>query len=121
MSATPPLPQPTTWGHNYVDVAAMPWEETPTPGSRRKVLYRNDATGQATILYEAQPGATIVLHEHPELEQTFILEGRLVDHMGECTAGNFVWRSPGSIHTAHCPDGAKYIVFYMKPIKRLVP
>ena len=50
MSATPPLPQPTTWGHNYVDVAAMPWEETPTPGSRRKVLYRNEFVGKGQEL-----------------------------------------------------------------------
>ena len=112
-------PIPTDWGHNYVDVGAMAWQQSPTPGSRQKVLYDDPTTGRRTVLFDVAPGATIALHEHPDIEQTFILEGRLVDHMGECTAGNFVWRSPGSRHTAHCPDGARYIVFFMKPIKRL--
>lgn len=112
--------QPTNWGHNYVDVDALPWLPSRTPGSRQKILFSDEATGRSTVLFDVQPGATIALHEHPALEQTFILEGRLVDHMGECTAGNFVWRDTGSRHTAHCPDGAKYLVFFMKPIKRLV-
>ena len=105
----------------YVKVHEMPWEKGGRTGSERKVLYENPETGEATIIFRMPAGGVVPYHEHPELEQTFILEGRLVDHMGECTAGNFVWRSPGSIHTAHCPDGAKYIVFYMKPIKRLAP
>ena len=67
----------------------------------------------------AAPGGTIQFHEHPEIEQTYVLEGKLVDHLGECTAGNFVWREPGSRHTASCPEGATFIVFFMKPPKRL--
>ena len=74
--------QPTNWGHNYVDVDALPWLPSRTPGSRQKILFSDEATGRSTVLFDVQPGATIALHEHPALEQTFILEGRLVDLIG---------------------------------------
>ena len=110
---------PTDWGHNYVDVQAMPWSPSRVPLSEQKVLYSDPATGMSTVLFRIQPGGTIAFHEHPEIEQTFVLKGRLVDHIGECTAGNFVHRSAGSRHTAHTPDGAEFIVFFMKPPLRL--
>ena len=30
------------------------------------------------------PGAVVPLHEHTAFEQTYVLEGRLTDHEGEC-------------------------------------
>ena len=117
-ASTEPL-GPTDWGHNYVDIAAMPWSPSRTPGSEQKVLYADAATGMSTVLFRVQPGGVIPFHEHPEIEQTYVFKGRLVDHMGECTAGNFVFRSGGSRHSAHCPDGAEFMVFFMKPPKRL--
>jgi quercetin dioxygenase-like cupin family protein len=61
----------------------------------------------------------IPYHEHPDLEMTYMLEGKLVDDEGECTAGNFVWRPAGSRHTARAPEGALFIAFFGKPSKRL--
>ncbi len=112
-------PGPTSWGANYVNIENMPWEPAGLPGAEKKVLYSNPEQGSSTVLFRMQPGAVIPFHEHPELEQTYLLEGRLVDHLGECTAGNFVWRSAGSRHTAHCPDGAMFLVFFSKPPKML--
>jgi anti-sigma factor ChrR (cupin superfamily) len=110
---------PTPWGHHYVDIDALPWEPSRIAGSEQKTLYTDPESGRSTVLFRLQPGAVIPFHEHPELEQTYILKGSLVDHLGECTAGNFVWRAAGSRHTAHCPDGAEFIVFFLKPPKRL--
>ena len=100
---------------HYINVNDMPWEPTTLPGSERKVLYTDPVTGASTILFRMAPGGVIPLHEHPELEQTFVLEGRLVDDEGECTAGNFVWRPGGSRHVARCPDGATFIAIFQKP------
>ena len=61
------------------------------------------ASGRRTILTRMEPGARLPRHRHVGLEQSFILEGSLVDDDGECTAGNFVWRRPGSIHHAWSP------------------
>ena len=100
---------------HYVNVDAIPWEKTKLPGSERKVLYSDPVTGAATILFRMAPGGVVPLHEHPELEQTYVLEGSLVDDEGDVTAGNFVWRPGGSRHVAHCPNGALFIAFFQKP------
>jgi quercetin dioxygenase-like cupin family protein len=114
-----PAAGPTPWGHSYVDVNAMAWSPSRIPLAEQKVLYADEASGMSTVLFRMQPGGMIPYHEHPEIEQTYVLKGRLVDHLGECGAGNFVWRAPGSRHTAHCPEGAEFIVFFMKPPRRL--
>ena len=58
------------------------------------------ATGLQTVLTRMAPGTTLTEHEHVELEQSWVLEGRLVDHEGEVEAGNYVWRPAGSRHSA---------------------
>ncbi len=105
----------------YVDVANMEWTPSRVPGSVQKTLYSAPATGRSTVLFKMEPGGVIPFHEHPELEQTYVIEGSLEDDQGACTAGNFVWRPAGSRHTARCPNGAMFIVFFMKPPLRLPP
>ena len=99
---------------HYVDVVGMKWEATKFPGIEMKVLY-TDASGLSTILFRLAPGAEVPLHEHTALEQTYMIEGRLVDHEGECTPGNFVWRPAGSRHIARAPEGAILLSMFMKP------
>jgi anti-sigma factor ChrR (cupin superfamily) len=57
----------------------------------------------------------VPLHEHVALEQTYMIEGSLVDDEGACTAGNFVWRPAGNTHVARAPEGAVFISFFLKP------
>jgi anti-sigma factor ChrR (cupin superfamily) len=66
-------------------------------------------------LAKLEPGAGIPAHVHEDLEQTFVLEGSLVDDEGECTAGNFVIRAKGSRHSRTAPK----LVFFMKPTAAL--
>ena len=58
-----------------------------------------------TILAKLEPGAGIPAHVHEDLEQTFVLEGSLVDDEGECTAGNFVIRAQGQPPRADSAQG----------------
>ena len=62
-----------------------------------------------------EPGARLPDHEHVEIEQTYVLEGRLVDEQGEATTGNYVWRPSGSRHSAHAPNGALLVSFFLAP------
>jgi anti-sigma factor ChrR (cupin superfamily) len=98
----------------YVDVAAIDWEPAPWPGIWTKVLYE-EPSGRRTILTRMAPGARLPRHRHTGLEQSFILEGSLVDEDGACTAGNFVWRRPGSVHEAWSPDGCLGIGIFESP------
>jgi anti-sigma factor ChrR (cupin superfamily) len=62
-----------------------------------------------------QPGSELALHEHVEVEQTFVIEGSLVDDEGEVTAGNYVWRPKGNRHIAKSPNGALVLSIFLKP------
>ncbi|WP_420993667.1 cupin domain-containing protein [Cupriavidus sp. 30B13] len=57
--------------------------------------YRNDEAGEMTVLLKWEPGAVLPFHKHPEIEQSYVLEGSFYDHDGICRAGQFVWRQPG--------------------------
>lgn len=92
-------------GSIYVDVAQLEWQPTPFPGIEIKLLWSCAETEAHTALFRVAPGARLPRHRHVGVEQTFVLEGSLVDEHGACTSGNFVWRKPDSIHTAHSPDG----------------
>jgi len=99
----------------YVDVDRLPWKPTPFPGVEIKVLMEDPDTGLQTTLTRMAPGAVLPPHEHTELEQSWVLEGRLVDHEGEVSAGNYVWRPKGSRHTARAPEGCLVLGFFLRP------
>ena len=101
----------------YIDVASMPWYATSSPGIDVKVLYEDKARGLMTALFRWAPGARLNLHEHADVEQTFVLDGSLEDHEGEAISGSFVWRPPGSQHEAWSPGGALTLSIFMKPNK----
>jgi anti-sigma factor ChrR (cupin superfamily) len=99
----------------YVDVDGLPWKPTPCAGIDMKVLLEDKDTGLLTALFRWQPGAELALHEHVEVEQTFVLEGSLIDDEGEVTAGNYVWRPKGNRHIAKSPHGALVLSIFLKP------
>ena len=77
-----------TLASRYVEVESLPWKPTPCPGIDMKTLLEDSESGLLTALFRWQPGAELALHEHVEIEQTFVLEGSLVDDEGEVRAGN---------------------------------
>jgi anti-sigma factor ChrR (cupin superfamily) len=98
----------------FIATDQVPWIET-GPGNKMKVIYHDPASGMLTILSRLEPGAGIPAHMHEDLEQTYVLEGSLVDDEGECTAGNFVIRAKGSRHAPMAPNGCTMLVFFLKP------
>ena len=99
----------------YVGVADLPWKPTPTPGIDMKILLQDPETGLLTALFRWQPGAHLALHEHVQIEQSYVLEGSIEDVEGVVTAGDFVWRPTGNRHDAWSPDGCLLIAFFLKP------
>lgn len=109
LNALPPL------ASRYVVVDDLPWKPTGYPGIEMKILLREPETGLLTALFKWEPGAVLPLHEHVEIEQTWVLQGSIVDAEGETTAGNFSWRPKGNRHRAVAPNGALVIAFFLKP------
>jgi anti-sigma factor ChrR (cupin superfamily) len=80
------------------------------------------ASGLATSLMRMEPGAALPDHEHVMIEQTWVLEGHLVDQTGpdvgiECKAGQFIWRPAGSRHSAWSPNGGLFLAMFQIPNK----
>ncbi len=99
----------------YVRMDALPWRPTSFPGVEIKVLLEDKDTGLMTTITRMAPGAVLPLHEHADVEQTYVLEGRLVDGEGEVRAGEYVWRPAGSTHVASAPEGALLLGIFLRP------
>ncbi|MDE0333355.1 MAG: cupin domain-containing protein [Defluviicoccus sp.] len=99
----------------FVDVDSLPWKPTQCEGVEMKILLEDPDTGLMTALFRWQPGARLPLHEHVEIEQTYVLEGSILDDEGEVTAGNYVWRPAGNRHDAVAPNGALVLGMFLKP------
>ena len=78
---------PTPNGSIYVKPQDMDWAPSQFPGIQIKVLYKNDEAGEPTCLLKWQPGARLPFHVHPEIEQSWVIEGSFSDHDGICRKG----------------------------------
>ena len=94
MATKKPNVQPTIGASTYVDPSQIEWQPSQFKGIQIKVLYVDKEKGEMTCLLKWEPGATLPMHKHPEIEQSFVLEGSFYDHDGICRAGEFVWRQP---------------------------
>ena len=102
----------------FVEVAKLPWEKTRFAGVEGKTLVVDKETGVVTALMKFAPGARLPDHEHMRIEQTYVLEGSLICGEGECKAGDFVWRPPGSRHEAWGgPQGGLMLAIFQIPNK----
>jgi anti-sigma factor ChrR (cupin superfamily) len=92
-------------------IAAMPVDSLPGP-----------LTEVWFMRFRFAPGAVLPDHEHVNVEQTYVLEGRLVDKEGlaegtEAKQGEFIWREAGSRHSAWCPEGGLMLAMFQVPNK----
>jgi anti-sigma factor ChrR (cupin superfamily) len=124
-------PTPNTAAHDlgsrdlrshHVRVGELEWKPTRFAGCEVKTLLFDRDTGLVTALMRFAPGAVLPDHEHVKIEQTLVLEGKLVDRDGPDTGlevgkGDFVWRPAGSRHSAWCPEGGLMLAMFQLPNK----
>ena len=122
-AVTPKGKHDTAETHSHVvRPAEMDWKPTRFPGCEVKPLLLDKATGLVTALMRLAPGAVLPDHEHVKIEQTFMVEGKLVDKEGPAAGltvgpGEFVWREAGSRHVAWTPEGGLMIAMFQVPNK----
>lgn len=74
----------------YVDSSRAGWQEF-RPGSRRKVLFEDAATGQLTMLVQWDPGYRMGVVEHHEYdEHLYILSDTFVDEHRASGLGTYI-------------------------------
>jgi len=121
MDAVTPKSKAEPCSH-HVRPANMEWQTTRFPGCEIKTLLFDPESGLVTALTRFAPGAILPDHEHVKIEQTYVIEGRLVDRDGPDTGlevgpGEFVWREAGSRHSAWTPDGGLMLAMFQIPNK----
>ena len=121
MDAVTPKGKPSLHSH-VVRPADMEWQQTRFPGCEVKTLLFDAESGLVTVLTRFAPGAVLPDHEHVKIEQTYVIEGRLVDKEGpdaglEVGPGEFVWRPAGSRHVAVAPEGGLMLAMFQVPNK----
>jgi anti-sigma factor ChrR (cupin superfamily) len=115
-------PKDSTTHATHVRPATMEWQKTRFPGCEIKTLLFDAQSGLVTVLTRFAPGAILPDHEHVKIEQTYVLEGRLVDQEGPDAGlsvgpGEFVWRPAGSRHSACTPEGGVMLAMFQLPNK----
>src|ERR1700704_6052233 len=79
MDAVPPKGAETAETHSHVvRPDSMEWQKTRFPGCEVKTLLFDRSTGLMTALMRFAPGSVLPDHEHVEVEQTYVLEGKMV-------------------------------------------
>jgi anti-sigma factor ChrR (cupin superfamily) len=107
---------------HVVRPAEMEWRKTRFPGCEVKPLLVDKESGLVTALMKFAPGAVLPDHEHVRIEQTYVLEGMLVDKEGAAAGltvgpGEYVWREAGSRHVAWTPAGGLMLAMFQVPNK----
>jgi quercetin dioxygenase-like cupin family protein len=93
----------------YADSNQTDWQEF-RPGSRRKVLHEDPATGQLTMLIQWDAGYRMGdLEQHEHDEHLYILAGTFVDEQRESKPGTYILCRAGSAHQASTPDGCTFL------------
>ena len=109
----------TSLNTRYLNVDELPWLDTPHKGIKMKILLKVESSGLMTALFQWEAGARLPLHEHVNIEQSYVIEGSLSDSEGECKSGHFAWRPAGSQHDAWSKEGCLVLAFLLKPNKFL--
>jgi hypothetical protein len=93
----------------YADGNDATWQEF-RPGSRRKVLHENPATGQLSMLVQWDAGYRMgILEHHEHDEHLYILAGTFVDEQRASGPGTYILCRAGSEHQASTPDGCTFL------------
>src|SRR5580704_6911708 len=121
-AATPKIPDAPDLRSRHVRTGDMAWQKTRFPGCEVKTLLFDRASGLVTALMRFAPGTVLPDHEHVKIEQTYVIEGKLVDKEGAATGlsvgpGEFVWREAGSRHVAWTPEGGLMLAMFQVPNK----
>lgn len=105
----------TALDSRYVTVDDLSWKPTQVPGIDMKILMQDKEAGLLTALFRWEPNTRLPLHEHVEVEQTYVLSGSIEDDEGTVSEGNYVWRPKGNRHYAYSPNGALVLSFFLRP------
>ena len=105
------ISQLTDGSSSYVAGDQLDWTEA-KPGVHVRWLYRSPGDDKRTGVVRLEAGARTAPHEHPDLEQIYVLSGAFHDGKRLLSTGDHCVRPPGAVHSAFSEHGAVVLVIY---------
>ena len=94
------------------DTRTMEWQPSPSGTVWRKRLHLvgPPEAGQVTSIVRYEPNATFPVHDHPDGEEIFVLEGTFSDEHGDWPAGTYLLNPEGFRHAPFSKEGCVLLV-----------
>lgn len=94
-----------------VAAGTQPWVHSPADGIARVKLEREaEESGHVTSFVRFDAGASFPLHDHPQGEEIYVMQGTFSDENGDYPAGTYLRNPPGSRHTSFSREGCTIFV-----------
>lgn len=98
-------------GSFFIDLNTIAW--TPAEaGVYMKTIYKDEVSGESTILMKMDPGTRSAMHSHDQLEEILVLEGSFSDQDNTYTAGQYCIRAIGAEHETFSENGGIVLLIY---------
>lgn len=98
-------------GSLFIDLNSAEW--TPIePGVQMKTIFKDDVSGESTLLMKLDPGSRSPMHSHDQLEEILVLEGSFSDQDRTYTAGQYCIRAVGAEHETFSEAGGIVLLIY---------
>lgn len=98
-------------GSLLIDVPSVEWT-TVEPGVHMKTIFKDEASGESTLLMKLDPGSRSPIHSHDQLEEILVLEGSFSDQDHTYTAGQYCIRAIGAEHETYSETGGTVLLIY---------
>ena len=94
------------------DTAQMPWSPSPSASVWRKRVHRvgPPEAGQVTSVVRYDPRSSFPVHDHPDGEEIFVLDGVFSDEHGDWPAGTLLLNPEGFRHAPFSEQGCLLLV-----------
>ena len=94
----------------------------PVPGISWRPINFDAEARRGSFLVKLEPGSKSLPHVHTAGEDSYVLEGELVDGDGHVhRPGDIVSYAAGSRHASQSPKGCKLLVFLHGPNRAIAP
>ena len=95
-----------------IDTEALPWQASPSPTVWRKRLYLDGAveSGVVTSIVRYDADSAFPIHDHPDGEEIFVLDGTFSDEHGDYPAGTYLLNPEGYRHAPFSKFGCVIFV-----------
>lgn len=105
----PAAPNPTIVFRSSGDGA---WQETGVPGVSLRRLFDDTERRLSTFLVRMEPGSTFPAHDHPCVEECYVIEGDVRLGRRVLRAGDYQRAESGSWHGEHHTEGGCLLLIH---------